>query len=174
MLVRRPLARFLMSLLLLGLLAWFPVHAQVSERVEVKGAVREVLRLDSAALAAFPPEAIGQFTQTRNEAGALPASTVRGVKLAALVGRAGLTATGRNDWKSLVVLVTATDGYRVAFSWPELTNTPVGDGVLLVFERDGKPLDEREGRIALISSADIRSGPRHVRNVALVEVRTLN
>ena len=56
-------------------------------------------------------------------------------------------------------VVTATDRYRAVFSWPEITNTAVGDGVLLLFERDGKPLDEREGRIALVSTADLKARP---------------
>ncbi|HSV60418.1 MAG TPA: sulfite oxidase-like oxidoreductase [Variovorax sp.] len=165
----RPLAS---SFFLMLACTW--VQAQVSEQVEVTGAVQQRLRLDAAALAAFPTDAIGQITQARNPVGANPPSTVRGVKLAALIGRAGLTPTARNDWKATVVVVSATDGYRVVFSWPELTNTAVGDGVLVLFERDGKPLDEREGRIALISATDLRTGPRHVRNVAHIEVRSLN
>lgn len=52
-------------------------------------------------------------------------------------------------------------------------NTTVGDGALLVFERDGRPLDEHEGRIALLSTADFRLGARHVRNVLRIEVMQL-
>lgn len=146
------------------------VLAQVSPRIEVSGAVQRTLDLDPAALAAFPPEAIGQFTQSRSGG----TGTARGVRLAALIERAGLAPTDRNAWKTLVVIATATDGYRAVFSWPEITNTAVGDGVLVLFERDGKPLDEREGRIALISGADLKPGPRHVRNLKRIELRELN
>lgn len=151
------------------------VSAQVSERVEVSGAVRQSIALDAAALAAFPAEAIGQFTQSRSGAAAASQSTVRGVKLAALIERAGLASSAdRNAWKTLAVIATATDGYRAVFSWPEIVNTAVGDGVLVVFERDGKPLDEVEGRVALISAADLKPGPRHVRNLKRIELRALN
>lgn len=149
--------------------------AQMSTRVEVSGAVRQALDLDAAALSAFPAEAIGQFTQSRSGAGAASQSTARGVKLAALIERAGLAAPGdRNEWKTLVVIATATDGYRAVFSWPEIANTTVGEGVLVLFERDGKPLDDREGRIALVSAADLKLGPRHVRNLKRIELRALN
>lgn len=147
--------------------------AQVSARLEVTGAVRQPVTLDAAGLAAFAPDAIVPFTQTRSGQ-ATPTSNVRGVKLAAVIEQAGLVTPGRNDWKSLMVIATATDGYRAIFSWAEITNTAVGDGVLVVFERDGQPLDEREGTIALMSTKDRQPGPRHVRNLARIEVRPVN
>lgn len=147
--------------------------AQVSAHLEVTGVVRQSVSLDASALAAFPPADIGQFVQTRSGQ-ATPPSTVRGVRLAALVERAGLVTPGRDDWKSLAVIATATDGYRAVFSWAEITNTAVGDGVLVVFERDGQPLDDREGAMALMSTNDRRIGPRYVRNLAHIEVRSLN
>ena len=42
--------------------------------------------------------------------------------------------------------------------------------MLIVLERDGKPLDDREGRIALISLKDTRTGPRHVRWLERLDV----
>lgn len=165
--------RLAISLVLLCVV-WTGAAAQPSTQLEVTGAVRQPLRLDAAALAAFPVAETGRFTQTRSGQGAESQTTVRGVKLSALVERAGLAASGRNDWKTVVVVATATDGYRTVFSWPEITNTPVGDGVLVLFERDGKALDEREGRIALISTADQRLGPRHVRNLVRIDVRALD
>ncbi len=46
----------------------------------------------------------------------------------------------------------------------------MGDGVLVVFEQDGKPLDNREGRISLVSLKDTPTGPRHVRWLQRVDV----
>ncbi|MEJ8854072.1 sulfite oxidase-like oxidoreductase [Variovorax robiniae] len=148
--------------------------AQVSMQLEVSGAVQQSLKLDAAALAASDAQQIGSFTQTRTSQGVETRSTVRGVKLAALIERASLATKGRDGWKTLMVVATATDGYRAVFSWPELSNTPVGEGVLVLFERDGKPLDDREGRIALLSTADRSLGPRHVRNLMRIEVRPID
>lgn len=164
-----PLRRFFFAFAFLSI-ASTGLHAQVSTAVEVTGAVRQSLRVDAVALAAFPAEAIVQFAQTLSDRAA--ASVVRGVKLAALVDRAGgLSSADRNAWKTLVVIATATDGYKAVFSWPEITNTAIGDGVLVLFERDGNPLDEREGRIALMSTADRQAGPRRVRNLVRIELR---
>ena len=68
-------------------------------------------------------------------------------------------------------MASASDDYRVVFSWGELYNSPVGDGVLVVYEIDGAPLPDSEGRIALVSLKDARPGPRHVKWLAGVDVR---
>ncbi len=157
-------------LVLCGALA----SAQPSGTLEIAGALRQPLRLDAAELAASPAADIGEFTQTRSGHGVDMRSTVRGVRLKALIERAGLAATGRDGWKTLVVVATATDGYRAVFSWPEIANTATGDGVLVLFERDGHALDDREGRIALMSTADRQLGARHVRNLARIELRAVD
>ncbi len=84
-----------------------------------------------------------------------------------------LSSDERNDWKRTIVVGTATDGYKVVFSWPELFNSKVGPGVLVVFERDGHPLEDREGRIALVSAHDLRTGRRSVKWLARPDVRVL-
>lgn len=125
-------------------------------------------------LAAQPAEIVGTFTQARGAPGSETRTTVRGVRLAPWIERLGLRPAARADWKNLLVTVTATDGYRAHFTWAELVNTPAGEGALLLFERDGRPLDPREGRIALMATADHRLGARHVRNVLRIEVRAVD
>jgi len=83
---------------------------------------------------------------------------------------AKLTEAGRNDLRRSIVVATASDGYKAVFSWAELFNTAIGDGVLIVYERDGKPLADDEGRIALVSLKDTRPGPRHVKWLSSIAV----
>jgi hypothetical protein len=124
-------------------------------------------------LKSLPAEAVGTFTQTRDGTAGATGSALRGIKLPALIEYIGLSSEAKANWKTLLVTATATDGYRAVFTWAELINTPTGEGVLVVFERDGAPLDAREGRIALQSSADFRLGARHVRNLLRIEVSLL-
>lgn len=145
----------------------------VSEQVVVSGPLKTLLTLRVDDLRAFPAADIQSVSVTRRVDKDEVASTVRGVKLTAALDRAGFVGSDQNEWKHTVVLATATDGYQVVFSWPELFNTDVGAGALLVFERDGQPLADREGRIALVSAKDTRSGPRSVRSLARLEVRVL-
>ncbi len=146
-----------------------------SEVVYVHGSAMQAHRiLTPAEIAAQPGDAVGSFTQSRGTPGAETRSTVRGARLAPLIERLGLKPAARANWKNLLVTVTATDGYTAHFTWTELTNTPVGEGVLLLFERDGQPLDAREGHVALLSAGDFRLGARHVRNVVRIEVRAVD
>ena len=145
----------------------------VSEQLRVSGAVKTALSLTVDDLKAFPPAQISSVTVTRRLTDKETSSTVRGVMLTAVLERAALASADPNDWKHTTVLATATDGYRVVFSWPELFNTEIGAGALVVFERDGQPLADREGRIALVSARDLRTGPRSVRWLNRLEVQVL-
>jgi DMSO/TMAO reductase YedYZ molybdopterin-dependent catalytic subunit len=79
-------------------------------------------------------------------------------------------APDRRALRRAIVLLTARDGYQTTFSWGELYNSALGDGVILVREQDGRDLIEADGLPALRSLQDIRSGPRHVRWLERIEV----
>ena len=157
----------------LALTATAAAAETVSEQVVVAGAVKSSLTLGVNDLKTFPAEQIASVTATRRVEDKDLASTVRGVRLTAVLERAGLAGNDRNEWKHTAVLATATDGYRVVFSWPELFNTEVGAGVLVVFVRDGAPLGDREGRIALVATRDLRTGPRSVTWLTRLDVQVL-
>jgi hypothetical protein len=67
----------------------------------------------------------------------------------------------------------AHDGYEVTFSWHELFNTPVGERVLVAFERAGEPLGVEDGAPVLFSAADILPAPRHVKRLARIVARVI-
>ncbi len=69
----------------------------------------------------------------------------------------------RHDWKKMIVVATAFDNYTVLFSYSELVNTPVGNHVIVYFEKDGVPIDLDSDGFGLISASDTRTGPRHVK-----------
>jgi DMSO/TMAO reductase YedYZ molybdopterin-dependent catalytic subunit len=79
----------------------------------------------------------------------------------------------RHDLRRSVVVATATDGYQAVFSWAELFLSPVGEGALVIFERDGAPLPASEGPLALVSLRDTQAGPRHVKWLAKIEIRRI-
>lgn len=77
----------------------------------------------------------------------------------------------RRDARWLLIEAVATDGYRGLFSWGELFNASVGDQVLVIVRTDGAALDAVTGPVALRALADLRPGPRHVRNLCAVVIR---
>ena len=143
-----------------------PVHS-----VLISGAVERSLDLDVAGLRARAPDRIVTLHLPAKNGGA--ASEVRGVRLRELLDEAKIVVRDHNTVKKLAIIAGAADGYRVVFSWNELFNAKAGDSVLLLFERDGKPLPATEGPLALIAGDDLRTGPRHVKWLQSIEVRQI-
>jgi hypothetical protein len=52
----------------------------------------------------------------------------------------------RHDPRRSIVVATASDGCQAVFSWAELLLSPIGDGALVLFERDGASL-RKQGAI---------------------------
>lgn len=155
----------------LALLASLAVQAQ--DGVTIAGDVKQSITLSAADLRSFDAKAQRELRE-RREAGAVQRdTTLRGVSLAAVIERAGLAERDRLDWRKTAVIAIARDGYRAAFSWPELVNTEGGALVMLAYERDGRALADDEGPLALVAPGDQRPGPRRVKWLQRIEVRIL-
>jgi DMSO/TMAO reductase YedYZ molybdopterin-dependent catalytic subunit len=136
------------------------VKSLVSTRLEVSGLVRRSLSLS--------PEDLHALARRRGQAAA---GGYGGIRLIDLLEEADIRQDERHALRRTYVVAVASDGYQAVFSWGELFNTAVGRTVLVAIERDGAPLREGEGRIALVSLADERPGLRHVKWLTRVEVR---
>jgi len=94
----------------------------------------------------------------------------RGVLLENIIRMADVIKEEHNDTKKMFFVVSANDGYKVVFSWQEIFNTSVGGGVMILLERDGKPLDGEQGQLELISAEDYLTGARYVKGLKSIEV----
>ena len=147
-------------------------------RLVVTGSVQAPRTLALADLRTLPIRRVEDQRQLRLGGSSAPEpAAVRsytGVLLRDIVAAAKPTEDGRHDLRRSVVVVTASDGYRVVFSWPELFLSPIGDGALVVFERDGAPLAADEGPLAVVSLRDTQPGPRHVKWLERIELRRID
>ena len=132
----------------------------VTTRLEVTGEVRRKLSLSL--------EDLRGLAQRR---GQVAAGGYGGIRLTDILEEADIKRDERHALRRTYVVATASDGYHAVFSWGELFNTPVGREVLVAFERDGFPLQDGEGKIALVSLADEKIGPRHVKWLSRIDVR---
>lgn len=170
-------------LLALGLLgaALSPLSAQpagqVTTTLTVKGSVEHEMTLTVDELKRLPVQRVDDVRSVRDAAGAAPSSeTTRhyvGCLLRDVLERGKPVEKKRLDFRRSIVIATASDGYRAVFSWAELYLSPIGEGALVVYERDGTQLADDEGKIALVSLKDTRPGPRHVKWLQSIELRTL-
>ena len=146
----------------------------VSQKLSIGGRVKQSLDLSVEALKDFPvqaPPEIPIVGRTGEAVRRLKGYT--GAKLIDILDKSVLLAADHNDLKKTIIVANATDGYKAVFSWNELYNTAVGEGVLVLYAKEGKPLGDDEGRLALISTKDLHTGPRHVRWLTDVQVQKI-
>lgn len=148
--------------------AFDTLPASPAHGLTIGGGVERSLTLDVDALHQRPATELAEV-RVAGKFGAR--SVVRGVRLRDLLKEAGIVTVDRNTVKKLAIIATADDKYAVVFSWNELFNLSAGENVLVLFERDGKPLPHAEGPLALLSADDLRTGPRHVKWLRSIEVR---
>jgi DMSO/TMAO reductase YedYZ molybdopterin-dependent catalytic subunit len=167
MTARRVWLALVMGCLLLPVL---PAAAQPAV-LEVRGEVQQPLALSRADLLAFKRRDYAeQRTLTQDGKEAQLTIRYQGVPLRELLDRAGLKPD-RRDIRKAIVLLTARDGYQASFSWGELYNSALGDGVIVVLRQGSDELLDTDGLPGLRSLQDTRPGPRHVRWLVRIEVQ---
>lgn len=144
----------------------------VTTSITVSGAIEHPLTLSVDDLRSFPPQQVGELPLVcQSGANVGKIENIKGVLLRDILEKAVVKAPGHNDVKKMVIIASASDGYKVVFSWSEVFNSPVGDGVIVFFEKDGLPLADDNGRIAMVSTKDTRTGARQVKWLQEIEVR---
>ena len=144
----------------------------LSDSIQVSGLVAQPLKLSLDALRKLPQrELVVASTPASAGSAARPAQRFKGVLLRDVLEQAGIVSQSHFDFKKMVVVLTASDSYRIVFSWSELFKSPVGDGVLVFFEKNGQALADNEGRFALVSTQDADTSSRYVKWLKAIDVR---
>ena len=168
--VRRRLAAALATLLIATAVGEQAPAA--TTRLTVAGNVAHPLTLTVDDLRRYPARAI-EYSARGGMAPATPVEPPRrytGCLLRDVLNAAKPTEAAPRDLRRSYVVASASDGYEVVFSWAELYVSPAGEDVFVVYERDGAPLPEDEGRIALIARSDLRPA-RHVKWLRALTLR---
>lgn len=96
---------------------------------------------------------------------------IRGIPFKTLMEPVNLDYEQPKELNEFYFLFTASDGYKVVFSWNEVYNTPVGNQLYLITGMKGKKLPELDQRILFISTADEKTGRRYIKGLQRIEVR---
>ncbi len=144
----------------------------ITTTVTVGGNVSQSLSLTVADLKRYPAHQIDYVpAQTEHKSGSEPTRRYNGCLLRDVIASAKPVEAKPRDLRKSYIVASASDGYEVVFSWAELFISPVGDNVYVVYERDGAPLSDDEGRIALVVLTDVRP-LRHVKWLSTLVLRT--
>jgi DMSO/TMAO reductase YedYZ molybdopterin-dependent catalytic subunit len=132
-----------------------------SAALQVAGSVEKTLALSVEDLKRLPTHDVEY--RPRDGSGQVGAARrYTGCLLRDVLDAAKLKEKKPRDFRRSYVLASARDGYEVLFSWAELYIAPAGESVIVAYARDGEPLAESEGPIALVAGGDTRPS-RHVK-----------
>ena len=98
------------------------------------------------------------------------AKSLRGVLLKDILGKVEIDAESPRVLSEYYFVCKASDGYAVVFSWNEIFNTTTGDNVYIITEKEGMPWRDLPESLLLVSAKDFKTGRRHVKALATIEV----
>lgn len=99
------------------------------------------------------------------------AKGLQGIRLRDLLAGLQLATDNPKLNSTYYFIIKASDGYTVVFSWNELFNSPTGEKVYIVTQKDGKALNDMPERLLLIAPTDINTGRRYVKGLAEIQVK---
>jgi hypothetical protein len=143
-----------------------------TKQFTIKGLVAKesVITLDS--LNSYPLKEIGGIKVTDHTGGFKHADEkLKGVLLKDILNHSTWTiAGGPHMFSSLYFSCIGADGYMVVYSWNELFNTPVGDQVYIILEKNGVKIADMKESLQMASMTDYKTGRRYLHNLDRIVV----
>jgi hypothetical protein len=99
------------------------------------------------------------------------AKGLRGILFKDLLQSVDFKAESPRVLSEFSIICKANDGYTVVYSWNELFNSPVGESVFIITEKEGKKMGEMNDSILMLSSKDYKTGRRHLKALAKIEIK---
>ena len=100
-------------------------------------------------------------------------NNMKGVSLKEALSQVKFKYEKPKELNEFFFVFTASDGYRVVFSWNEIYNTEAGNFFYFITEMKGKKMQDLEQRIVFLSAKDIKSGRRYIKCLQSIEIRRL-
>jgi len=142
------------------------VIAQNTSNIKVTGEVTKPLELKKDDLASYKKVSHKVTDRDGKE------HEFTGVALIEILEKAGVTTGTKLRGENLAkyILIQATDGYEVVYSLAEVDPEFTDQIVLLITEKDGKPLPPGEGPYRIIAPNDKKQA-RWIREVRVIKVQ---
>jgi len=166
-----------MKNLLASLFILFPAslfaqgQIKVTSSFTVSGEVFSPLTVSVMDLKKWKEVAIGDLVIT-NHSGEKKseAKGLKGIPLKDILQTVEIKSENPKVLSEYYFVFTASDGYKVVYSWNELFNTSVGESVYLVTEKNGKSIIEMDDSILVVSTKDFKTGRRNVKGLSSIAV----
>lgn len=144
----------------------------VTRSLMVSGEVKNPLELSVKDLKKMKSQALKDIPIISKH-GTKVIKSLKGVLLRDVLDKAEILSKKSGDTKIMYIVASASDGYRAVFSWNEVFNSAMSEGILIAYEKNHAELDDHEGKLLLLSAKDFMMGSRHVRWLKSLEVRKI-
>jgi molybdate transport system substrate-binding protein len=141
-----------------------------SPSVQLKGLFAAPKTFSREDLMALPAETVQVSYQAGQGTDSASFTGTRLLNVFEAAGGARLPTDSNNAKLRTTVMVTAADGYQVAFGWGELDPDYGAAPILLAYARDGQPLGDTQGMARVVVPGD-RHGGRYVSMVTSIDLR---
>jgi hypothetical protein len=123
-----------------------------------------VITMDS--LNSYPLKGIGEIKVT-NHLGDFKHKDdkLKGVLLKDILSHSVLNANSPKLYSRFYFNCVGSDGYSVVYSWNELFNTPVGEQVYILLEKNGVKATQMPESLQMTSMLDFKTGRRFLHNL---------
>jgi len=139
--------------------------------VSISGKINKSVVITMDSLKQYPLKEMGDFKIT-NHLGAFKHEDehLKGVLLKDVLSHTVFTVSNPKLLSQLYFVCVAADGYEVVYSWNELYNTPVGDQVFILMEKNGVKAAQMPENIQMASMLDFKTGRRYMHNLSKIVV----
>jgi hypothetical protein len=139
--------------------------------ITITGEIKNNLQINDQDLLKFPVHEIGDLV-IKNHLGELKGThkKLKGVLLKDVLANLEFNSPSPRLLSEYYLTVVASDGYKVVFSWNELFNSPSGNNIYLITEKEGITIDKMDESILLVTTTDFKTGRRNVKAVERINI----
>lgn len=98
---------------------------------------------------------------------------LKGVLVKDVLEKINISSSSPKDLSEIYIIVIATDGYKVVYSWNELFNSPTGNNTFFITEKEGVRMPEMKESILLVTTSDFKTGRRNVKAVKEILIKRI-
>lgn len=153
----------------------FSAKAQESKQFTIEGKVKTPLTVTLDNLSAYKSvnlDSMAIFNHLMQRKSSI--KNIKGVLLKDILTKVEIDAASPKTLSEYYLVFTATDNYKVVYSWNEIFNSSNGDQILVLKSYDTDPSKAEKGNIAIITPTDFATGRRFVKGLSKISILQVN
>lgn len=150
-------------------------YSQESKQFTIEGKVSKPLTIDLESLKAYQnvsADSVVIYNHLMQRKSSI--KNIKGVLLKDILSKAEILSASPKTLSEYYIVCTATDNYKVVYSWNEIFNTETGNHTLILTDFDASPAKKESGNIAMISTTDQATGRRFVKGLSKISIIQVN